>query len=301
MVRGTALIVVEQSTRLLVNYPLLALSGMTQGKIAFWGHGKNMQLARAVSFAERIKRVTIGKVDWWFAYTSLSAEIVASSGYPRSQITNVENATDTFELREHLSACSEREVSAVKARRGIKGNAIGLYCGAMYDLKKLPFLIDACKRIKRAIPEFSAVFVGDGPDKHIVVDAVARDDWMHYVGELFGRELAPFYRMSRALLMPGLVGLAIVDSFVANVPLFTTDLPIHSPEIAYLESGANGIMTAPTVEAFSAAVSSYLMDAEMQKRLIEGCVRSSAHYTIENMVENVTTGIENCLGHGMPQ
>lgn len=292
---GSALIVVEQSARLMLNYPLLGLSRIGRWKTAFWGHGKNMQSDAANGWAERIKRAIIGKVDWWFAYTNLSVQIVAASGYPRSQITNVENAIDTSELRAQIAACSDDEVSALRARHGITGRLTGLFCGAMYDHKKLPFLIESCLRIKAAIPDFSAVFVGDGPERHVVVDATARHEWMHYVGAAFGRELAPYYRMSCVMLMPGLVGLAIVDSFVAKLPLFTTDLPIHSPEIAYLESGVNGVITAPTVDAYAAAVIDYLTDVHSQQRLNEGCVRSAARYTIENMVENFALGVESCI------
>ncbi len=292
---GSALVVVEQSARLMLNYPLLGLSRVGRWKTAFWGHGKNMQSDAAHSWAERVKGATIGQVDWWFAYTNLSVQIVAASGYPRAQITNVENSIDTSELRAQIAACSYEEVSAVRARHGITGRLIGLFCGAMYDHKKLPFLIEACLQIKAAVPDFSAVFVGDGPERQVVVDAAARHEWMHYVGAAFGRELAPYYRMSCVMLMPGLVGLAVVDSFVASLPLFTTELPIHSPEIAYLESGVNGIVTAPTVDAFAAAVIEYLIDAHSQQQLKEGCIRSAAHYTIENMVENFAAGIETCI------
>ncbi len=296
LIRGSALAIIEQSTRLLVNYPLLARTSFGQGKLAFWGHGRNLQSLRPGSWSERIKRITTLHADWWFAYTSLSADVVAASGFPRSRITDVQNTIDTSEFGANLDQCSDAEVSAAKETLGITGNRVGLYCGGMYELKRLPFLMEACLVIKKIVPDFAAVFVGDGPETGVVTEMAGRHEWIHYVGPKVGRELAPYYKMASALLMPGLVGLAIVDSFVARVPLFTTDLPIHSPEISYLANQENGIMTPPTVEAFAAIVARYLQDVDMQQRLQDGCARSASRYTIENMVERFSSGIELCLG-----
>lgn len=295
LVRGSRLIVIEQSSRLLANYPLFSLRGK-HCKIAFWGHGKNMQSVHAGSLSERLKRLMLGRVDWWFAYTSLSGDVVAASGYPRSQIAVVQNVIDTSDLMSSLDACSEEETLAEKTKHGITGDVVGLYCGSMYDIKKLPFLMDACMAIKDAVPRFSMVFVGDGPEGKFVAERAASLDWMHYVGPKFGSELAPYYRMSTALLVPGAVGLAIVDSFVANVPLFTTDIPLHGPEVAYLKNGVNGMITPHTVQAYAASVASYMNDPGSQHQLTAGCARSAEHYTIENMVENFASGIERCLG-----
>lgn len=295
---GADMVVVEQSTRLLANYPLLIMSHFRGTRIAYWGHGRNMQSHDHEGWSERFKRAILGYVDWWFAYTDISANMVAASGFPRQQITTVQNSIDTAELSANLEACVPEEVAAARARHGIAGESIGLYCGGMYDFKKIPFLIAACEEIRRRVPVFSAVFVGDGPERGLVEAAAARHDWIHYVGARFGRDLAPYYRMSKVLLMPGLVGLAVVDSFVAGVPIFTTDLPLHSPEIAYLESGVNGIMTAHDVDDYAATVANHLLDAAALARLVAGCERSAAKYTIENMVENFARGIEQSLGPG---
>lgn len=296
LVRDSKLVVIEQSSRLLVNYPLFALRNRRRQKVAFWGHGRNMQSEKVRSLSERLKQLMLGRADWWFAYTAMSGDIVAASDYPRSRITDVQNAIDTSELKAHLRDCSEHDVLATKHEHSIVGDIVALYCGGLNDFKKLPFLMDACVKIKKVVPGFQVVFVGDGPRRALVVETAARHDWMHYVGAKFGRELAPYYRMSTVLLMPGAVGLAIIDSFVAEVPLFTTDLPIHGPEIAYLDNGLNGMMTTSTAEAFAATVAKYLKDTDAQRRLKEGCARSAEQYTLENMVENFAAGIEKCLG-----
>jgi hypothetical protein len=52
--------------------------------------------------------------------------------------------------------------------------------------------------------------------------------------------------------MPGLVGLVIIDNFVTQLPMFTTDNNnnIHSPEVSYLQNDVNGVMTANTLDDY---------------------------------------------------
>lgn len=297
--RGSSLIVVEDSSRFLLNYALVFLKPLlgADPRIAFWGHGKNMQAGGRPSLPERLKRRMIGRADWWFAYTDLSAKVIADSGYPRRRITTVQNTMDAAQFERELVEVDEAEIAAVRSRYGIAGARIGLYCGGMYGHKNLPFLLEACLAIKAAVPDFTAVFIGDGPDRRFVSEAAGRHPWIHDVGPRFGREKAAFFRMSSAMLMPGLVGLAIVDSFVAAVPLFTTDIPIHSPEIAYLASGRNGVMTAPNVQDFAAAVVDFLLDPGAQATIGAGCRRSAAKFSLANMVENFSAGVLECL-HG---
>ena len=104
-----------------------------------------------------------------------------------------------------------------------------------------------------------------------------------------------YFKVSRALLMPGLVGLAIVDSFVAGTPLFTTDIQSHSPEISYLAHGTNGVMTSFSVNHYADAVAGFFESAEQQQRLQMGCQRSVELYTLDHMVSNFTMGIKSCL------
>lgn len=42
-VSGADLVIVEQATKLLVNYVLLAQQALGRTKFAFWGHGENFQ------------------------------------------------------------------------------------------------------------------------------------------------------------------------------------------------------------------------------------------------------------------
>ena len=140
------------------------------------------------------------------------------------------------------------------------------------------------------------IVVGSGPEENKIKEVAERKSWLKYVGPKFGAELAPYFRCAKALLMPGLVGLVIIDSFVSGVPLFTTDNKIHSPEIAYLLHGENGMMTPYGEDSYSEAVFSYLNSSSPS--LSQGCLKSAAEYTLGKMVENFSSGIQQCLSIG---
>jgi glycosyltransferase involved in cell wall biosynthesis len=289
------LVIVEQANRLIIIPILLALRKIFRFKLAFWGHGKNYQSTAPHGLLERYKREYSNKADWWFAYTDLSAEVLRETGFPPEKITVVQNAVETNVLKAALAAVTPAQLNALKEELGLQSDRVCLYCGSMYPDKKLDFLLESCVTIRVRIPDFEMIFIGSGPDQHMVESAARQYPWIHYIGPKFGAERVPYFMLSKALLMPGLVGLVIVDSFVTCLPTFTTDIPIHSPEIAYLIQGVNGVMTPYAVEAYSRAVAEYLKNEAMQVALQEGCRRSATIYTLENMVGNFTQGIKKCL------
>lgn len=295
LARQADLIVLEHAARMIRNYPLLFGPSRPRGKLAFWDHGRNMQAAGGKKWRESIKRRLTGHVDWWFAYTEVSAKIVAATGFPRERISVVQNTIDTTALQSAMSAVDAAHIEKLRQELGIAGDNVCLYCGEMYPDKKLGFLVAACMRLRARLPDLHVIFIGAGPDQRIVENAARDHPWIHYVGRKTGAARAPYFALSRALLMPGLVGLVIIDSFVAGVPMFTTDVPIHSPEIAYLEQGVNAIMTSHTIAAYVDALAGYLESPRMQDRLKRGCRDGAARYTLDAMAENFAAGVRACL------
>lgn len=294
LLRGAAMVIVEQANRLLLNYLLLARVRTPGSRLGFWGHGCNMQ-GCGDGWEERLKRMLIGRVDWWFAYTERSADIVRAAGVAAHRITVVDNAIDTRDFAAALRATGGEEVEALRRRLGIGSARVGLYCGGLYRDKKIDFLLQACALVRERVRDFHLIVIGDGPEEWKVKAAAATHPWIHFLGPKVGAERAAYFRLGRALLIPGAVGLAIVDGFVAGVPLFTTDIALHGPEIAYLESGRNGVMTRHAAAEYAAAVAECMQAPELHGRLRAGCLASARRYTLENMVERFAAGVEACL------
>lgn len=289
------LVIVEQANRLLVNYPLKFLWRNGKRKVAFWGHGTNFQSSDPNGLDNRLKRYLAKQVNWWFAYTEASIPHLEMAPFPSEKVTVVQNCIDTSSLQEAIERTSTEELEALRRRLGLRSNHVGLYCGGLYADKRIDFLLRACDELKVKIPDFECIIIGDGQDSEKVREAAISRSWLHYMGPIFGDERIPYFLLARVLLMPGLVGLVIIDSFKTRLPLFTTDNGIHSPEIAYLENGINGFMTANNVSGYVSEVSKILIDDSYWQDLRRGCALSAEKYSLENMVNNFATGIRQCL------
>jgi glycosyltransferase involved in cell wall biosynthesis len=290
------LIIIVQATGYLFNYPLLLMSALRLKRIAFWGHGRNHQ-GNPNSFAERVKRRLANSTDWFFAHTHETKRYLASIGVASDKITVVENATDTRGFRSSLESVSEAEMASMRRSLGIPGeSAIGLFCGSLYREKRIDYLLSAARQIAEIVPGFRLIIIGAGPESDVVRRAGESCDYVSYVGPLFGRAKAVYFRLADVFLNPGLVGLSILDSFAAGLPMITTANAKHSPEIVYLVHGENGLLIDGDSREFAMAVSRTLQDQSLLRKMKRGAQLAADHYTIENMVENVKRGILQCLG-----
>jgi glycosyltransferase involved in cell wall biosynthesis len=293
--RGADLVIVEQANRLVVNYVLLALQPFGLTRVCFWGHGANLQARRPRSAAERVKRAVSRRPHWWFAYTNGSRDRVAALGFPAERITVVQNAQDTESL---AAAVRSRRETALGDGPGPRGGPVGLFLGSLERERRVDFLVRAAGLAARRVPGFRLVIAGDGEDRGAAVRAARRHDWIQYVGRVDGVEArAELLAAADVLLAPGPVGLVVVDSFAAEVPLVATASAHHGPEIEYLQPGVNGLVVAQAddADAYGAAIASVLLDPEEARRLRRGCAEAAARYTLAAMIDRFATGVLQAL------
>jgi glycosyltransferase involved in cell wall biosynthesis len=276
-------------------YNLWLLSFGRPKRLAFWGHGRNMQSDKPNGFKEGFKRWTINKVDWWFAYTKTSADLVREAGFPVQKTTVVENAVDTESLTNLCRLISPEDIQKKRQELQLDGGQIGLYLGSLYKEKRIDFLIDAAIKIRQKIPLFQLLIAGAGPEQDLVEAAAKTYSWIYYVGPVKEHDKAMVLALADVILNPGLVGLGVLDSFASGKPMLTTDCGLHSPEISYLISGVNGLITVNDINIFSDTAIHLLNDSAMLSDLSRGALSSASNYTITNMVSRIHTGIVACL------
>lgn len=291
--KGNDLVIVEKSNKLLLNYYLIAGRKFLKIKLGFWGHGRNIQ-ADPDSIANKFAYVTLRMCDWWWAYTNSVRDFLVSKKFPLNKITVVQNAIDTVNLNNQIAEVTDRELLEVKNALGIKGQKITIFCGGMYPDKRIDFILEACSGIKKSIPDFEIIFIGAGVDAHKVADAAEKHSWIHYVGTQNGKDRIKYFKIASVQLMPGLVGLGILDSFALQTPIITTNFAYHSPEVEYLENGKNGIITENNLDAYTKGVVN-ILKSDKYLDLLPGCIQSAQEYTIEKMVDNFKNGIISCL------
>jgi glycosyltransferase involved in cell wall biosynthesis len=294
--RKADLVIIEQASKLLINVLLLSLSTLKVKSVAFWGHGEPKQASRS-TISQWFRQHTLKRVDWWFAYTEGVRKYLIQNGFSSDRITNVNNAIDTRELRRICYSFSCEELETARCGLGIAPDAqIGIYCGAVNTSKQLDFLIASARQIRLSLANFHLILMGGGSGRHGIKLQAQDENWIHVVGPQFGHKKAQLLRISDMMLVPGPVGLVILDAFAAGLPLVTTQLTAHGPEIEYLEEGRNGIITAHDTGAYAQAVISLFVDHNRLKALQQSAALSSKEYTLENMVKNLRRGILDCLG-----
>lgn len=179
----------------------------------------------------------------------------------------------------------------------ISSENIGLYVGGMYPEKRIKFLEESLYHIRERIPDFEMIFIGSGLDAYLVKEMAINHSWIHYLGPKFDNEKIIYFSISKCFLMPGLVGLAILDCFALGLPLITIADSMHSPEIEYLVNNENGIMLEKntTPKEYADAAIKLLSNEFYRETIVEGCISSSKKYSLEKMVELYSGGILSAL------
>jgi glycosyltransferase involved in cell wall biosynthesis len=295
--READLVVVNDASKLLLNYVLFLQQLAGRQRVALLGHGFNARRRPGTRPGEWLKGVISRQAHWWFAYNELSADAVAHLGVPRERITSIQNAIDTRALVAAREAVTPAQLEELRRAVGVRGGHVGLFLGGMYEDKLLPFLLEACRAIREAVPDFEMIFIGAGHDEGLVRAAAAEHPWIHHVTPKFEADKVPYCMLADVLLLPAAVGLTVLDSFALQLPLVTVAERYHGPEIAYLEHEVNGVLlpSSTSSDAYATEVARLLCDQPRMARLRAGCARASTIYTAEEMARRFAEGLVRAL------
>ncbi len=286
------LVIVEQAIKNLETYPVIARRRVASGpRVAMWGHGRSFSTPQSKA-ESAFKQWLTRQCDWFFAYTDEGAEYVADHGFASSRITVVRNTLDTTTLRDQLLEVDEGALETFRSLHGLSEGRSALFIGGLDERKGIPFLIKAAGTIEADLPGFRVLIAGAGGAVGQVRAAEAAGAPIRYLGRVEDEQKAIALRACDVLMVPRWVGLVAVDSLVAGRPIISTRHPSHSPEFGYLRDGVNALVTADDQGAYSSAVAGLLRDSTRLRELQGAAVVDSALYTIDQMIENFATGVE---------
>lgn len=284
-------VILEYAGRHLHTFLLLLLRSLGLGpRVAWWGHGANLQLAsaenRIVRAVEALKRRMTKAADYCFAYTHGSAERFIANGFPRQDVTVVNNSVDTA------------WASGVQSIRN-SSSTVG-YMGSLYSEKRVELLLAASDRIESEIPGFRLKVAGDGELMPLLQDAATTRPWLEIWGRVKNEDKADFLEDVTLLLNPGLVGLVAVDSLASGRPIVTLAGGAHSPEFEYLKSGVNCVIVDGggngSESAYASAVIELLKDRNRVKNLSKRCLADSRFVSLSQFVSRFADGVEEFVG-----
>lgn len=296
-IRGADLVILGQENRLLLNYILQLTPRRLRPAIALFGHGRNFQARNRNSLAELWKRHWMSRCEWWFGYTEETRRHLGAHGFPSDRITVLNNVIDTASLREQLRCVTPERMALRRQELGLRGANVGIFIGSLYKDKRIDFLVEAADRIRLEVPDFELVIVGAGPVETDLCALAADRPWLKLAGPRLGAEKAEILRLAKLFLIPGAVGLAVLDAAAAGLPLVTTDYPFHGPEFCYLSNGVTGLSVAEwrSVQAYADAVAHLLRAEDARTAMADAARRLGAAYTIDAMAESLVEGVTSCL------
>lgn len=284
------LIITEQASKQLFNIVLAYGQRFLGTRHAFWGHGRNFQASLEGDTGEGLKRRLTRRAHWFFSYNDLSSQAAIDAGMPPDRVTPLMNSTDTRHMRTVVRSLDDR---AVRDEFGFGDGPLALFMAGIYPYKRPEFLLDTAVAIRSQLPDFELVVIGDGSMSHFVADAARRHRWIHWLGGMYGDDRLGPASICDIQLMPGLVGLNIVDGFALGMPTITTASEGHGPEIDYLENGLNGLMLPAdsSAEDYATAVVDLLSDEVRLANIREQARLWGQRLSIEDMAERFTDGV----------
>ncbi len=297
LARSSDLIITEQASKQLFNIVLAYGQRLFGTRHAFWGHGKNFQASLEGGAGEGLKRRLTKRAHWFFAYNTLSADAAVEFGMDPDNVTSVMNSTDTEHMRDVRMSLPAHTAQSVRDELGMDDGPVALYLGGVYLHKRPDFLVEAAEHIRELIPNFEMVVIGSGSAVGVIEEAAIRHEWFHHLGARYGDERIRLASVADIQLMPGLVGLNIVDGFALGLPTITTNIDYHSPEIEYLLEGVNGIVTPEhsTPEEFASVAADVLGSSERLAALREGAELAGKELSIADMAQRFADGIVQAL------
>jgi len=93
------------------------------------------------------------------------------------------------------------------------------------------------------------------------------------------------------MLIPGAVGLGVIDAFAAGLPVVTAAGTAHGPEFEYLRSGFNALIAEPTPESLAEATKSSLCPS-LRKGFESACAETASRFCLSRMVERFARGVD---------
>lgn len=277
VIQAADLVICEHASRHLLPWYLT----WKRQTFAWWGHGYDHQAPRH-GLRAWWKQQLLSLGSHYFAYTERVADYLQTLGLASSQITVVYNSQDCLDV-----------AKACQSRRAPAAGLTALYCGSLYQEKRLDLLLEAAElALSRGLLK-QLIIMGDGPQRAAV--QARASDGIHLVGALFGQEKAQMFARADLVLNPGMTGLAILDAFNAGLPYISCSDSAHSPEIDYLKHGQNGFLVPGDAKSICQALEQ-LQQGTLWRQLSLGALKSAEDYQLATMVRQFKTGVCHALG-----
>lgn len=263
----------------------------------WWGHGYNFQAAVRPSLATTMKEAVKGfmtrRADGLITYTERGAEYWRKRGFAEDRVMPYYNTIDVAELRRAAAEIDETQLRELRRKLMLEGKHMLLFSGRLYVEKKVDFLLRAFAVLKKSYPNVALLIIGDGEERDKLRQTAKELELQdaHFLGEIVNpKDTAAYFSLADLMVIPGLVGLAIVHGFALGLPLLTTDSPGHGPELEYLTEN-NGVMTRCDPSRYAEAIRMLLSSPPRLEAMKRSALAQGNTLKLEHSVRRFVNGI----------
>lgn len=284
-------VVLGEELKYISHLALAAISKARGRPFVWWGFGaprwevsadKATAVRRPISefVAYHLRRQASG----YLAYTQSGREKLEQKGFDPSNIAVLNNVVDIEAQRVLRAQVAGENEADIRKKLGVPADVpVLIYFGRFLWDKHVDVLVRYALRRREMGAPICALISGSGveADKLHALAAGAPDIVFNRLDDA---DLARALRISKAIVIPGFVGLAVTHGFAHGVPMITRE-GMHPPEIEYLEHGVNGLMLPADEALFFQGLDAFLASSELQAKLSAGAEQSALNLTMDAMAE----------------
>ncbi|WP_426120421.1 glycosyltransferase [Kocuria sp. LHG3120] len=200
------------------------------------------------------------------------------------------NSVDTSALEQAQKKLTDRHVAEYATHLKIDPARTLCFIGGLDASKRIQFLADALELLWHRDQSIRLLVGGEGPQKKLLKLAFERGQAID-LGYLDTDQKALVMSASRAVAMPGRIGLVAVDALLGRTPIITTDWPYHAPEVEYLTEGISRFTTQDSTTEYVRGLIA-ATDEVPSKVPEEG---AWTYPSLASMVTNYAIGVEKLL------
>ena len=270
------LVILPEGILYFSNYMVMLRCWWKKVPFGIYTHGYNYQRKKSrISYVlEKVRGFIHRRCSVLIVYSEEGAKhLTENNSILPARIFIAKNTLNIETIMKRVSTFTSKDIIRCRLELGASPVDVLLaYVGRIDSMKNPGWVVETVIRLRQKGLPARAIFIGDGKMLPSLVEDVGRlaaqmRDAIRFVGQVPVEDVDLFLLSSDITVMPGMTGLAIVHSFAIGRPYITIKSTYHSPEVAYLKHGVNGLMADANMEAFCDAVESLVINSEARKKM----------------------------------
>lgn len=233
--------------------------------------------------AEAVRRSMLSACDHYLSYTEASTTNILNGGYDKARITTLNNAVEALATPEQLRTAPQRIPLQL------------LFVASLVEDKEPLTAVMIVDQLRQLALGATLHIVGDGPLRTQCEQAASSRAWVHYHGAQRGQGLRELALTSDIAIIPGRVGLAVLEMASVGLPVATLSSALHGTEIVYLKDGVNGLFLNGDIDVAARDLKALLTCRPVLERMRDEALSTASKYTVRNMAVNFADGVVNSL------